>query len=109
MNQQNNTKDIDKLRAEVEKRLKRRPNLTFQETAELIGTSRVKLFKFLRRFGIIKGEDICPEALIHEYFIVQRKEFRIGGANKYYNFFLVTPSGVVFIKKLIKLLNPSIL
>lgn len=79
------------------------------EAAEKLNTSRVKLFRFLRRYGIIVNSKVQPEFLFMEYFEQGSATVNLGRyGSKQVPKVYVTSKGIEFIKKLMKLLTPTL-
>ncbi len=82
---------------------------SMQETANELKMPRCKLFKFLRRYRIIENSKVQPEFLFLEYFEQGTATISYGASgSKQVDKVYVTGKGVEFIKKLMKLLTPTL-
>ena len=82
------------------------------EAAETIGISKIKLFKFLRRYSFISGTgeqlNVAPELLYNEYIILHETINYVGPFEKRLNQKKIyfTSKGLIWLKKIHPLLNP---
>ena len=82
---------------------------SMQEAAKELNIQRGYLFKFLRRYGIIVNSKVQPEFLFMEYFQQGSATIRMGSfGSKQVDKVWVTSKGIEFIKKLMKLLTPTL-
>jgi phage antirepressor YoqD-like protein len=88
----------------IEKRV-----FSMQEAAKELNIQRGYLFKFLRRYGIIVNSKVQAEFLFMEYFQQGSATIRMGSfGSKQVDKVFVTSKGIIWIKKLMKLLTPTL-
>jgi len=79
------------------------------EAAKKLNVQRGYLYKFFRRYGIIIDHTIRHEFLFMEYFKQGSATIRMGSfGSKKVDKVLVTSKGIFWIKKLMKLLTPTL-
>ena len=82
---------------------------TMAEAAKELNIPRGYLYKFFRRYGIIIDHTIRHEFLFMEYFIQGSSTIRMGSfGSKKVDKVLVTSKGILWIKKIMKLLTPTL-
>lgn len=86
---------------------------SMDEMAKLLGISKIKLFRFLRRYNFFRGYgaglEIAPELLFNEIIVLNDKVFWVGKyksvlSKKVY----FTSKGVLWLKKIYELLIPKL-
>lgn len=82
---------------------------SMQELADEVGTTRKKMFAFLRSLNLIKGTEASAEYIAMDYFTERQYVIQNPNFSKNVNQISVTPKGVKMIKSLIKLLNPAVI